>query len=268
VSVGAALDLTFAAVGGRTVLTRRRYRWPLLIGRVFPDAERPEVGAVTIQNAAGTVIPGDVVTQRFNVVERGWAVVRGQGATMVTGVPGGAAAVEHIDVQVDASSRLLLDASPRILSPHAHYRQHTRVCVAPQGRAVVVDAVILHPDLTDETFGSYQSNVEIATAEATLLALDAQHLETMPRVRRAPTAFATVYIIGTGLDTTMTGRSPGVESLSVLTGDRRVYVGVSDLPNDAGWAVRIAASDGGILRATIGAVTALVDARTVVDLPS
>ena len=56
-------------------------------------------------------------------------------------------------MSVDGSGRLLLDASPRILTPYARYRQQMQVCVEPGGRAVLVDAVVLHPDLTDAGFG-------------------------------------------------------------------------------------------------------------------
>jgi urease accessory protein len=259
---GNALDLVFASIAGRTALTRRRYRWPLLIGRVFTDPARPGVGAVTIQNCAGTVIPGDVVGQRIEVVDGGSAVVSGQGATTVSGVRGGAQAVEDTRLGVDATSRLLFDPSPRILTAHARYRQRTQVCVEPGGRAVIVDAVVLHPDLTDETFGSYDSSVAVTALDGSLLALDAQMLETMPRVRRTPTAFGTVYVVGEGFDETMTALSPDLESLSVLIGDRRVYLAVSDLANRAGWAVRIAGSDGGTLRATVAAVIELIESES------
>jgi urease accessory protein len=259
---GNALDLVFACVGGRTALTRRRYRWPLLIGRVFTDRTRPGVGLVTIQNCAGTVIPGDVVRQRIEVVDGGSAVVRGQGATTVSGVPGGQMAVEDTRLRVDASSRLVFDPSPRILTAHARYRQRTQVCVEPGGRAVIIDAVVLHPDLRGEEFGSYESSVAVTAPDGTLLSLDAQMLETTPRVRRAPTAFGTVYVVGGGNDKTMTVLSPDLESLSVLTGDRRVYLAVSDLPNQVGWAVRIAGSHGGTLRATIAVVIELIEARS------
>jgi len=255
-----ALDLTFACVGGRTALTRRRYRWPVLIGRIFTDPTRPGAGSVTIQNCAGTVIPGDVVRQRIEVVDGGSAVVRGQGATIVSGVRGGETAVEDTRLRVDASSRLLFDPSPRILTAHARYRQRTQVCVEPGGRAVVVDALVLHPDLTDEGFGSYESSIAVTAPDGTLLALDAQMLETMPRVRHAPTAFGSVYVVGGGCDEAMTALSPSIESLSVLTGDRRVYLAVSDLPNQAGWAVRIAGWNGGTLRATVAVVTDLIEA--------
>jgi urease accessory protein len=257
-----ALDLTFAEVGGRTAITRRRYRWPLLIGRVFDDPARPMVGSVTIQNAAGTLIPGDVLRQRISVLDAGVAVVRGQGATVVSGVPGGDVAVEDTCLRVAADSGLLLDASPRILTRHARYRQHTRLCVDQGGTALLVDAVVLHPDLTGATFGSYDSTVEICSSDATVLALDAQSLEAMPRVRRAPAAFATVYAIGGALD--VPAMIDDLEALTVLTGHRRVYVAVSDLPGGAGWAVRVAASDGGILRATIGAVGTRLETKALV----
>lgn len=257
---GNALDLVFASVGGRTALTRRRYRWPLLIGRVFTDRTRPGVGSVTIQHCAGTVIPGDGVRQRIEVVDGGSAVVRGQGATSVSGVRGGETAVEDTRLRVDASSRLLFDPSPRILTTHARYRQRTQVCVEPGGRAVIVDAVVLHPDLTDETFGSYESSVAVIAPDGTLLALDAQMLETTPRVRHALTAFGTVYVVGGGFDEAITALSPDLESLGGHTRDTRVYLAATDLPNQAGWAVRIAGSDGGTLRAAIAAVIEQIEA--------
>ncbi|MGV9797536.1 urease accessory protein UreD [Mycobacterium sp. NPDC003449] len=251
-----ALDLVFAGVAGRTVLTRRRYRWPLLVGRVFADAARPGRGSVTIQNAAGTIIPGDVVAQRVSVVDGGWVTVRGQGATTVSGIEGGVAAVEDTSVRVDGTSRLLLDPSPRILTPHARYRQHTQVVVESGGWAVLADSMVLHPDLTDNVFGGYESRVAVSAPDGTLLALDAQLLNAMPRVRRAPTAFGTVYLLGTGFDRAMTAQIPVLES---LTDPGAVYVGVSDLPNAAGWVVRMAASDGGALRAATAAVAELLE---------
>lgn len=251
-----ALDLTFATVGGRTALTRRRYRWPLLIGRVFADPRRPGVGAVTLQNAAGTLIPGDMVAQRVSVVHGASAVLRGQGATTISGIPGGAVAVEDTELRVDGRSCLVFDPSPRILTAHARYRQGSRVTVQPGGRAVLCDAVVLHPDLTDEGFGSYESLVDICGVDGALLARDAQLLEGLPRVRRAPRAFGTVYVIGAA----PAAPADAIESLAVLDGDRRLYLGVSDLPNGCGWAVRIAASDGGVLRSALAAVVTLADA--------
>lgn len=254
-----ALDLAFGRVDDRTVLTRRRYRWPLLIGRVFADPLRPWLGSVTIQNAGGTVIPGDLITQHIEVLDGAAVVLRGQGATVVSGVAGGAQAVEQTRVRVDAGSRVVLDVAPRILNRHAHYRQYTEVCVESGGGAVLVDAVVLHPELAERGPVNYESSVAVVAPDGALRALDVQALDSVPTVLRPPMAFGTVYVLGAGPPST--NLSTDLEQLTVLTGDRRTYIAVSELPGQAGWAVRIATWDGGALRAALGAVTAQLDVR-------
>jgi urease accessory protein len=249
--VSPALDVVFAEVGGRTRMTRRRHRWPLLVGRVFPDPVDPRVGSVTIQNAAGTLIPGDAVRQRIEVVDGGSAVLRGQGATTVSGVPGGAAAAEEAELRVAAGCRLVLAPAPRILTPHARHRQHTRLWVQPGGAATVTDAMVLHPDLAPGTFGGWESSVEIFGPAGELLVWDSQASSTLPRVRRVAGAFATVYLVGADPDPALMhaleGRRPGA-------GDCGAYLAAGELPNGAGWVVRVAASDGRELRDALAAL--------------
>ena len=236
-----ALDLVLARVGGRTVLTRRRYRWPLLVGRVFDD-ERG--GVLTVQNSAGTLIQGDVIRQSIEVVDGGVATVRGQGATTISGTVSGAEAFEETQLTVDATGELWYAPAPRIVTPYARYRQELRVCVAPGGRAVVVDAVVLHPECGNADFGWYASTVEVRGPEQDVLAVDAQSLDAMPTARRAPSAFGTVYLIGLG------DARPHVPD--------DVYGASTELPNGAGWAVRIAAPDGGALRTALDEVLSAV----------
>lgn len=237
-----ALDLVLARVGGRTVLTRRRYRWPLLVGRVFDD-ERG--GVLTVQNAAGTLIPGDVIRQSIEVVLGGVVTVRGQGATTISGTATGAQAFEDTRLTVDATGELWYSPAPRILTPHARYRQELRVDVAPGGRAVVVDAVVLHPECGHGNFGSYASTVQVRGSEHDLLAVDSQSLDAMPTARRAPSAFGTVYVFGLGDSPTWAPSDAG-------------YGASTELPNGAGWAVRIAARDGGALRTALDEVLTML----------
>jgi urease accessory protein len=262
-----ALDLAFTARGQRTVLTRRRYRWPLLIGRVFTDPDAPSTGSVTVQNAAGTIIPGDVIRMRVEVGGGGSAVVRGQGATTVSGVPGGAVACEHSEVRVADDSTLVLDTPPRILTAYAHYQQHMQVCLGVGSRLLLVDAVVLHPELTAATFGGYESTVQVYGPDGAVRAVDAQRLMAPPRVRRAPTAFGSVYCL-TGGAHVLPDTAAQLEALTDLGGPRQVYTGVSELPNGAGQLVRIAASDGGRLRSTIDAVREVLAATMQSDTSS
>jgi len=260
--VSAALDLVFAEVGGRTRMTRRRHRWPLLVGRVFPDPADPRVGSVTIQNAAGTLIPGDTVTQKLEVVDGGSAVLRGQGATTVSGVPGGSFATEQTELRVSAGCRLVFDAAPRILTPHARYRQRTRLWVQPGASATVIDAVVLHPDLAPDTFGGYRSGVEILGPAGELLAWDSQASSTLPRTRRVAGAFATVYLVGAGPDPALM-HALGERRWSA--DDRGAYLAAGELPNGVGWAVRVAACDGGELREALAGLA--VHTATPAALP-
>ena len=101
--------------------------------------------------------------------------------------------------------------------------------------------MVLHPECGNADFGSYASTVEVLGPEHDLLAVDAQSLDAMPVARRAPSAFGTVYGIGLG-------DAPSEVS------PRDAYGAVTDLPNGAGWAVRIAARDGGALRAALDEV--------------
>ena len=241
-----AADLRFARAGAHTVLIRRRHRWPFVIGRVFADPQHPGLGTLTLQNAAGTVIPGDVIRQRIEVVDGGRAAVNGQGATLISGVPGGDASAEDTELYVDARSWLRFDPAPRILTAHARHRQRTEVCVASGGCAVVVDTVVLHPDLDAATFGSIESTVTVRAPGGALLAMDAQVLDAPPVTGRF-TAFGTVYFIGAGFiggDQESPTEPPGV------------YTAVTELPNGAGCAVRIAAADGGALRTYLRLLTA------------
>lgn len=98
---------------------------------------------------------------------------------------------------VDAHSWLRFDPAPRILTAHARHRQRTEVCVAHRGCAVVVDAVVLHPDLDAATFGSIESTVTVRSPGGALLAMDAQVLDAPPVTGRF-TAFGTVYFVGAG----------------------------------------------------------------------
>lgn len=257
-----ALDLTFTEVGGRTVMARRRYRWPLLVGRVFAHPDRPNVGSVTIQNAAGTIIPGDLLRQRLAVVDGGSAVVHGQGATQVTGAPGSRASVEHTYIEVDGRSRLVFYPSPRVLMAHANYRQRVSACVGRGGRAVLVDTVVLHPELTDGTCGSYESTVSIISVVGAVLTVDSQLIERIPAFRQHFKGFGTIYILGIERDSTMIiALMAGLEEMAAPSCDRPVYSGLSELPNGAGWAIRVAAPDGGALRAATDSLIQLVEAH-------
>ncbi|SNS81846.1 urease accessory protein UreD [Rhodococcoides kyotonense] len=238
-----ALDLSFTTIGTRTVFDRRRYRWPQTVGRVFytdpGDAGR---GRVIVQNSGASLHPGDRVEQRVSASTGARIDVVGQGAMLVTGTPGGRAGVEDTELRVDHQAHLAFRPEPRILTPYAHARQDTRVGLNGTGTVLLTDAVVVHPGVTAETFGSFRSSVTVTTG-GRVRAFDAQHASSLPFPKSGLRAFATVYLLGAGAVDVPVGDLPGV------------YAAATTLPDDVGVAVRLAATDGDTLRAGIeGAV--------------
>ncbi len=128
---------------------------------------------------------------------------------------------------------------------HAHFVQVTEIEIG-DGSAVVVDAFVLHPELSADDVGSISSTVRLRCFEGEEpLMVDAQQLNATlwPRSLRA---FGTVYVLGS---------SATVPSTSDVDG---VHLAATELPNGAGHAVRMAAEEGGALRAALDRTVQLI----------
>ncbi|MBY6412012.1 urease accessory protein UreD [Rhodococcus sp. BP-252] len=246
-----ALDLSFTTTGARTVFDRRRYRWPQTVGRMFYlDASDPGRGRVIVQNSGASLHPGDRIGQRIAATTGARIEVVGQGAMLVTGVPDGRAGAERTELRVDDGAELAFRPEPRILTAFAHARQDTHVKLG-SGIVVLTDAVVVHTEVTAETFGSFRSCVRVTTA-GRILALDAQHASSLPSPRSGLRAFATVYLLGRRPDDAVMKRTTA--PLDKMDGRSGVYAAVTSLPNGVGRAVRLAATGGGLLRAAMAEV--------------
>ncbi|MDV8054288.1 MULTISPECIES: urease accessory protein UreD [unclassified Rhodococcus (in: high G+C Gram-positive bacteria)] len=242
--ISRSLDLSFEAVRGQTVFDRKRYRWPQSVGRMFPGPH-PRSGSVIVQNSGASIHPGDVIEQRVHVGTGAYVQILGQGAMLVTGKPGCAAATESTVLRLRGDGRLIHCPEPRILTRHAHFVQLTDVEIG-DGSAVVVDAFVLHPELTANDVGSISSTVRVRCVEGQEpLMVDAQLLDSSlwPRSLRA---FGTVYVLGSAAT---------VPALSDVDG---VHLAVTELPNGVGHAVRMAAEEGGALRTALERTVRLV----------
>ncbi|MGA9872363.1 MAG: urease accessory protein UreD [Rhodococcus sp. (in: high G+C Gram-positive bacteria)] len=246
------LDLSFTAAGTRTVMNRRRYRWPQTVGRVFYlDVADPGHGTVLIQNAGASLHPGDYVKQRISASGGARIDVSGQGAMLVTGVPGAGPAVEETDLRAGASTGLAYRPEPRILTEFAHVEQNTSVVLKAGASVVLTDAVIVHPDVTEESFGSFRSRVTVSTT-GDIRMFDAQHATTLPSPHSGLRAFATVYLL-VGDENAVSSNASfdwpnGLEGLNGFDGRSGAYAAGTALPNGVGYAIRIAAAGGETLR--------------------
>ncbi|WP_072802431.1 urease accessory protein UreD [Rhodococcoides yunnanense] len=246
-----ALDLSFTTLGGRTVFDRRRYRWPQTVGRLFHlDTSDPGWGRVIVQNAGASLHPRDHVRQRVVVRDGGRVDVVGQGAMQVNGVPGAEPAVERTELEADASSTLVYRPEPRILRAFARVEQHTHVELRGDAAVVLTDAVVVHPDVTTESFGSFRSRVTVASGGHPGV-FDVQYASSMPCPGSGLRAFATVYL----LCTDVVDEAGALDALvHRFDGRSGAYAASSVLPNGMGHAVRVAATGGDVLRDCVASV--------------
>lgn len=240
-------------------MDRRRYRWPMTIGRTFyTDPVDPGRGTVIVQNAGASLHPGDHVTQRIEATAGARVDVVGQGAMLVTGVSGGRPAVEETSLVADASSTLVYIPEPRILTRSAHVEQNTQVELGAGAAVLLTDAVVVHPEVTAESFGSFRSRVTL-TAAGYLRMFDAQSATSIPNPRSWLRAFATVYLLlGAGMEL-----GSAFEEFDHFDGSMGAYAAGTVLPNNSGLAIRIAATGGDTLRAALGTSVQMLTNRVV-----
>lgn len=250
------LDLAWTAESGRAAFGRQRYRWPYVVHRLFrPDQRDPGRAVTVVQNAGAGLQPGDDLRATLAAHAGARVDVRGQGATYVAGVPGGATARERVTVRVDDRSAVAVDLGPRLLTPHARLVQESDLVVALGGVAAVVDSFVLHPQArrAGDVALTTTTRVTVQGAEEPL-AVDRQDLDGLALVPDAFAAFATAVVAAPGHLP-----CPGCAALLGAAAETaHAYAAASELPARAGFVVRLAASDGLALRRGVFDVAAAV----------
>lgn len=239
----ASVHLEFARISDRSRLVRRHYGWPFVVGRPFRDQD---AALVILQSAAGTLNDGDR-TDTSVVVNAGAAArIRGQGAMSVHRSHDGPGAVER--TRLVAASDAHLDYQPelRVLFPRSRFTQRTEVALAESGTVLLADGIVGLRGLSADTFEWCRTELVI-TRDGVLLAHERSQIHgwaDLPGRVGTFTAFGQVLALGVAL-----ADDPKSPAAELPSSDENRYVACSALPNDAGVAVRVAATDGQHLRA-------------------
>jgi urease accessory protein len=226
------------------VLGRRLYTWPYTVGRLFYPADE-SVAELIIQSGSGSIITGDRLRQRLGAAAGSVARVRGQGAVSVHKSGRFSGSSEELALSADAGSRLENLAEPRVLFPGAEFEQSTTIDVARGGVVISVEAVVLHTEAGAPS--QYSSDLAISI-EGRGVARETSRMSSAGVRAGSATAFAVIVAVGVA-DRSLHAAAWAEWIGSVATSDR--YGSVSDLPFDAGLAVRIAAINGRELRIAI-----------------
>jgi urease accessory protein len=243
------LDLSFRRhpVHG-TWLDRRVFRWPYTLSRGFrADGDRL---MLIRQTMSGAIQAGDTLVQRIHVGP--WAAVHlaTQGAMPVHRARVGRAARDEIALRVQDSGSIEYMPDLRILFPDASLSQRVCLRLAESATAIIADGFVMHdPEGRGRPFRQYSSEFLVQRPTGRVLAVDRTALVAPPGSRGKRglyVAFGTLIVaVSRPIGWLEAFCADADARLAQLAG---VYAAASALPNGAGAAVRIAATDGRHLR--------------------
>jgi urease accessory protein len=247
------LDLTFERRGERTVLARRRFRWPFVLTRTFALDSRPRhMLSVIVQTSSGAVHAEDRLNQRFEVGEGAAAYVTTRGASPVHRAGANSESRDCASLAVARGGYLEYVPEARILFPDSALDQTIKIECAPGGMALVSDAFTIHDLGGGPGFRRFCSTT-VLRCDGDLKLVDRADIDSLGASGGAGfRAFGSVVIAAPGSEALSAALAEDLSTaLASIPG---LYSAASPLPADAGIGVRMAGRELRHLRAGIAAV--------------
>ena len=232
----ARLDLGFARRGDRTVLERRVFSWPFVIGRTFRLDQVPAEMLTVIMQTSSSAIHGDDDLEQIITLGPDTAVhLTSQGATAVHRAHPGMVARDRVALRIGAGAFLEYLPEPRILFPGSALDQVVDVDCAADATAIIGDGFGMHdPSGAGAHFRSLQSCLTLRFGGGEPVLVDRFDLRDGPR---GGTAFGSVLLVSPqGAERLEPLAARLTDALGSLEG---LYGAASLLPGDAGIGVRL-----------------------------
>jgi urease accessory protein len=250
----AQLDLSFARRGDRTVLDRRRFRWPFVLTRTFAlDSCPHHMLTVIVQTSSGALHGEDRLSQWFEVGENAAAHITTQGASAVHRASGGLESRDSARLSVAQGGFLEYLPEPRILFPGAALEQTLEIECAPGGTALVCDAFTIH-DIGCRGCGFRRfRSATILRCGGDPVLVDRMDIDGLIAGKSAAfRAFASLVVAAPGWSAAVAPLADALSaSLASLPG---LYGAASLLPAEAGMGVRLAGRELRNVRAGIATI--------------
>jgi urease accessory protein len=250
----AQLDLSFARRGDRTVLDRRRFRWPFVLTRTFAlDSCPHHMLTVIVQTSSGALHGEDRLSQWFEVGENAAAHITTQGASAVHRASGGLESRDSARLSVAQGGFLEYLPEPRILFPGAALEQTLEIECAPGGTALVCDAFTIH-DIGCRGCGFRRfRSATILRCGGDPVLVDRMDIDGLIAGKSASfRAFASLVVAAPGWSAAVAPLADELSaSLASLPG---LYGAASLLPAEAGMGVRLAGRELRNVRAGIATI--------------
>ena len=234
------IQLRAERIAGRTRITDLACRPPLQVLRAHHvDPGRPDLASVILASPAGGILQGDQLTIDIRVGPGARLSVGTQSATRIYRAPAGEAR-QVVRLEVEGGGYLEYLPDPFIPYAGSRFTCGTTAIVAAEAALIIGEVIAPGRAARGEilAFERFESTVEMARPDGTLLATDAVILD---RGERLPVVGALGRHLAVGtLLVICSGFSPSIlRDAGNQEAGPPVSVGASTLPNDAGAWVRV-----------------------------
>ncbi len=240
----ARLALAFAKDGrGRTFLSRQYAGYPFHVCKtLYEDDALPGMGTIYTQSSAGGLYEHDRHTIEILAKAGAQAHVTTQASTIVHSMAHGTAEQDTV-IRAEHDSYLEVLPDPQILFPHASYSGTTRIVAAESACVLFSESFLTHdPDGEGKVPQSYRSEIIVENLDGRRLAIDRMALASDSFEASAPGVLGGFRACGTLL-VIAPGRGTRARETTDLK-DTGALLGMSLLPNGAGYFFRVLATDG------------------------
>lgn len=237
--------------GDRTYLARQYVEYPFHITRPhYLENSWPGFATLCLQSVSGGLFQGDRVSLKISMAPDSAAQVTTQASTKVH-------TMEHdharqtVEITLEPTSYLEYFSDPMILFPHSHLHTTLTIRLAESAKGIIRES-FFHYDPTgaiEPLFDHYLSEVTIVDLSGNPLVIDRQQID-MPNKQKEMCDVlqefpyqGSVYILGSlkkdNIQRTLN---------DVVNHFANGYGGITSLPNQCGYFLRLLAKDGITLR--------------------
>jgi urease accessory protein len=236
-------ELDFIRHGARTTLARQFVSYPFHLTRPFRlDPAIPSLLTLYQQSSSGGLYRGERLSCRFRVGAGAAAHITTQAATIVHDCQGRPAHQGAV-IQVEAGAFLAYAPDPLVLFPGASFAASLEAKLADDAVVFLCDAFTTHdPRAEGRRFDRLSSDVVIRNSSGRLVVRDCFQLTGEALCERT-SPMGRWQVMASYLVLGPPSRLPSLAELQRSHVEGRSILGVSALPNAAGWGIRCLAAD-------------------------
>lgn len=240
------LELAFAGIGGRTRIVHQYQRSPLYVLQpIHLDPQCPDMAFIYLQQSGDGLVQGDRYRIDVDVAPGAAVHLTSQTPTKIYGMRANFA-TQQVHLRVEAGAVLEYLPDPVVPFRGSRFLSRTQLTVDPD--AIVLAGEVLLPGRVahgeDHDYDLYRAETEVRDLDGVLLFAD--QLELAPPVGepRSPGRLGSYSVLATLNILARPARCAGlIDRLYAALDDRPgVLTGVTELPNDAGIAIRLLAA--------------------------